>query len=95
MFGSGTPGCAIRTNANNEMIDWGDCLEAKKELVARKDMEYSKTNICTDNYHHTCAAQANYGGLVVDWEAKSIEITLFTPHEKEQVASSVRIDLYN
>ena len=95
VFGSGTPGCAIRTNPSNEMIDWGDCLEAKEELVARNDMKYGKTNICTDNYHHTCAAQANYGGLVVDWEAGNIEISLFTPHENEQVASSVRIDLYN
>ena len=97
IFGTNMPGCAIRTNAKDEIISdqWGNCLDAKKELVARDDMTYGKTNICTDNYHHTCAAQANYGGLVVDWEAGSIEISLFTPHENEEVASSVRINLYN
>jgi hypothetical protein len=56
-------------------------------------MMFGLENKCTDNYHHTCSAQANYGAIVVDWERGTMNLTVFTPHEKDEVASSVEIDL--
>mmetsp|Transcript_14275 Transcript_14275/g.30999 ORF Transcript_14275/g.30999 Transcript_14275/m.30999 type:complete len:625 (-) Transcript_14275:98-1972(-) len=95
IFGAGAPGCATRTSSNNIAVSgqWGNCLDAEKELVPRSKMAYGKGHKCTDQYHHTCSAQANYGGLVVDWDNGTMDITLFTPHEKEIVASSISIDM--
>lgn len=68
---------------------WGYCLPGAEELVPRENQKYSTINKCTDNYHHTCSAQANYGGMVVDWDARTIELSLFTPHESEKLASAM------
>lgn len=41
---------------------WGYCLDEDKELVPRSMQSHGRSNKCTDEYHHTCTARANYGG---------------------------------
>lgn len=78
---------------SNHIVDsWGYCLAEDEELVPRSRQTFGVGHKCTDNYHHTCSAQANYGGITVDWENRTILLSLFTPHEAEIVASSIEID---
>jgi len=49
-------------------------------------------NTCTDNRFHVCRAQANYGGIRVDWERNQIELAIYTPHATEVVAARVTLD---
>lgn len=95
VFGSGLPACSVRTTSANTHVNgrWGNCLPAEEELVPRERQRYSLENKCADNYHFTCSAQANYGGLVVDWEKGTITLSLRTPHHKDPIASEITIDI--
>lgn len=91
------PWCSIETdNSNNHITgEWGYCLDEKEEeeLVPRTSISYSNEHTCSDNYLHVCSAQANYGGVEVDWVAEKLILSVFTPHEDEAVAASVSVDL--
>lgn len=93
---TGKLACATVTEGTNNVMttsqSWGYCLQEEKELVPRDRQQYSKLNKCTDSYHHTCSAQANYGGIEVDWDARTVTMSVFTPYEVEVVASSISID---
>ena len=53
----------------------------------------SKERICTNSAVHVCNAQANFGGIVVDWENQSVTLSILTPHETSPVAASVTFPL--
>jgi hypothetical protein len=72
---------------------WGNCLDSALELVPREKQTYSGENTCTDNYHHICAAESNYGGISVDWDTGEVTLAVYTPHEDGKVASSIVISL--
>lgn len=87
--------CSIETDSSNNHItgEWGYCLKKKKELVPRSSITYSDEHTCSENYLHVCSAQANYGGIEVDWDNEKLILSVFTPHETEAVAASVTLDL--
>jgi alkaline phosphatase D len=86
------PWCAIFVDAEqNYMPDnWGYCLPENDELVPRANITASGENSCYEDLH-ICKAQANYGGVEVDWEKNLIQLYLFTPHASNPVAGKVTI----
>jgi len=89
-----TSWCATETDSNFNMLEWGYCLaDEKNEIVSRSDMTYQGMNTCTDNFHHTCSARANYGSIDVDWEEGTISLSIFTPHEFSDASSSITLHL--
>jgi hypothetical protein len=58
-----------------------------------KSLTYSGANICSDDYFHICSAQANFGGISVDWSKNEVTLSVFTPHENEPVAASVTLSI--
>lgn len=89
------PWCSIDTDDDDNHVtgSWGYCLDESKELVSRSEMSYSNEHSCSNNYFHVCSARANYGGVAVDWESRTISLTTITPHESEPVAASITIHL--
>ena len=73
--------------------DWGDCEPVSNLLVPTDAITASKEHTCTGNSLHVCTAQANYGGIEVDWFTAQVKLSIFTPHESDPVAGSVTLDL--
>ena len=93
--GHDKPWCSIETTSNDVHIpgSWGNCLPEEEELVPRSMQSYGKSRKCTDQYHHTCTAQANYGGIEVDWSSNRMKLAVYTPHHEGEVeASSILVD---
>jgi len=89
------PWCSTGTLANDKHIhgSWGNCLPEEEELVPRSMQSYGKSRKCTDQYHHTCSAQANYGGIEVDWSTRRMKLAVYTPHHEGEVeASSILVE---
>ncbi len=85
--------CSTNTDMfNNHIKSWGNCDAADNELVPRNKITYSGKNICTNNYMHVCSAQANYGGISVDWNSREILLAVYTPHETTPDAATITID---
>jgi len=95
VFGSGMPACATQTSYDDSAVDgqWGNCLPAEQELVPRNRQRYSMENKCADSYHFTCSAQANYGTMVVDWDAETITLSIRTPHHNSPMASEITVEI--
>ena len=53
----------------------------------------SKDRICTNSAVHVCNAQANFGGIKIDWVDQSVTLSIFTPHETRPIAASVTFPL--
>jgi alkaline phosphatase D len=95
--GSEAPWCSIETETNGNHIDgrWGNCIPEDQELVPRSMQSYGTSCKCTNQYHHTCTAQANYGGISVDWSMGRMKLAVYTstPHHEDEVeASSIFVD---
>jgi len=89
------PWCSTGTYADDKHIhgSWGNCLPEEEELVPRSMQSYGTSRKCTDQYHHTCTAQANYGGIEVDWSTNRMKLAVYTPHHEGEVeASSIFVD---
>lgn len=56
-------------------------------------MTYSNENTCSGDEFHVCNAQANYGGIEVDWDNSEVHLTVYTPHGKSDVASRVTLSI--
>jgi alkaline phosphatase D len=86
------PWCATSVDAEqNYMPDnWGYCLPETDELVPRANITASGENSCNEGLH-VCKAQANYGGIEVDWDKNVIQLYIFTPHASNPVAGKVTI----
>ena len=95
VFNTGIPVCATRTSSDNSVAggQWGNCLPAEQELVPKERQRYSLENKCADSYHFTCSAQANYGTMVVDWNAETITLSIRTPHHNSPMASEITVDI--
>jgi alkaline phosphatase D len=95
VFNTGIPVCATQTAFDNSVVGgaWGTCLPAEQELVPRDRQRYSLENKCADNYHFTCSAQANFGTMVVDWNAGTIMLSIRTPHHNSPMASEITVDI--
>lgn len=55
----------------------------------------STENTCSGSPLHVCSAKANHGGIQVDWQMGEIQLQIYTPHEKDEVAASVTLKLPN
>jgi alkaline phosphatase D len=86
--------CSLETDSNNNHVSgrWGNCLPENEELVPRNNIFYTGANICSDNYLHVCSAEANYGGISVDWNQNKLTLALYTPHSTQPLAASVVVD---
>jgi hypothetical protein len=60
---------------------------------AQISVSASSENICTGDPFHVCSAQANYGGIEVDFSSSQVKMSIFTPHESTEVAASLTIRL--
>jgi hypothetical protein len=68
-------------------------LRAEDLYVCSRTLLHLPDNTCTDQDHHTCSAEANYGGVSVDWNAGEVLLGVYTPHENNKLASSVTLDI--
>ena len=68
---------------------WGNCEPKKTDLIK---VSASKEYSCDDALH-VCNAQANYGGINVNWAQETLTLSIFTPHAATDVAGSVTIAL--
>ena len=95
VFNTGILVCATQTSSDNSVVggQWGNCLPAEQELVPKERQRYSLENKCADSYHFTCSAQANYGTMVVDWNAETITLSIRTPHHNSPMASEIIVDI--
>jgi len=84
--GRNRPWCSTSENGG-----WGYCADS--ELVSKDKQTVTGDNTCTDQDHHTCSAEANYGGISVDWNAGELLLGVYTPHENNKLASSVTLDI--
>ena len=85
--------CGIPVGVDPKVDISGNCLPEEEELVPRSMQSYGKSRKCTDQYHHTCTAQANYGGIEVDWSTNRMKLAVYTPHHEGEVeASSIIVD---
>ena len=80
-------------NGGGDWGSWGDCEPVSNLLVPTDAITASKEHTCTGNSLHVCTAQANYGGIEVDWFTAQVKLSIFTPHESDPVAGSVTLDL--
>lgn len=88
------PWCATLVDSNNNYKsgDWGYCRPEEDEPLPRSNITTSGENSCYENLH-VCKAQANYGGIEIDWNNSVIQLYLFTPHAANPVAGKVTIGL--
>jgi hypothetical protein len=71
---------------------WGNC-EPYNLLVANEAITASNDFTCSGQSLHVCSAQANYGGIHVDWASNQVTMSIFTPHEATPVAGSVTVPM--
>lgn len=76
------------TDSSN--TSWGNC---KPYSDIYSNINASKERICSDSATHVCNAQANFGGVVVDFEEETVTLQILTPHENTPVAASVTFPL--
>jgi hypothetical protein len=69
---------------------WGNC-NAYNDIYT--NIIASKERVCTNSAVHVCNAQANFGGISVDWEESAVTLSILTPHETSPVAASVTFPL--
>mmetsp|Transcript_33855 Transcript_33855/g.49377 ORF Transcript_33855/g.49377 Transcript_33855/m.49377 type:complete len:733 (-) Transcript_33855:349-2547(-) len=85
-----TPWCYTVPDDTFGGRSWGNCLPASMY----SNIVSSKKNICGGDASHVCTAQANFGGISVDWEEQSVTLSILTPHdESAPVAASVSFAL--
>ena len=89
-----TPWCATLVDAERNYMsgDWGYCLPEGDELVPRANITVSNEKSCYEALH-VCKAQANYGGIEIDWNNSLIQLYLFTPHATNEVAGKITIGM--
>lgn len=59
-----------------------------------KSITYSNADkTCSGDDLHFCSADANYGGIEVDWANEEVHLSIYTPFESVQEAARVTIDL--
>jgi alkaline phosphatase D len=88
------PWCATAVDSVGNYFpgSWGYCLPEVEELVPLSNQTASNENTCGRMFH-ICNAQSNYGGIEVDWESKSITMSIFTPYSVDPVAAQVVIGM--
>ena len=72
---------------------WVSCKPRSDMMLPDATITTSEERTCTDNSLHVCNAQANYGGTEVDWNHRTVTMSIFNPHEQTLVAGSVSIPL--
>jgi len=81
--------CSTKTDSSNNHVPgfWGNCAPLQDELSQAVFSNSSKT--CTQSKFHVCTATANYGGVKVDFTAKTVRMSIQTPHHSEEVYHQV------
>ena len=82
----GVPWCSTFVNDAGDHLAtfWGNCAPPEMEL---KQQAFSNSSqICSRNPYFICTALANYGYIHVDFENRSVEMTVRTPAEQEQMS---------
>eukprot|EP00540_Astrosyne_radiata_P019185 CAMPEP_0116867916 /NCGR_PEP_ID=MMETSP0418-20121206/26889_1 /TAXON_ID=1158023 /ORGANISM="Astrosyne radiata, Strain 13vi08-1A" /LENGTH=163 /DNA_ID=CAMNT_0004503793 /DNA_START=30 /DNA_END=522 /DNA_ORIENTATION=+ len=87
------PWCSVETDEAGKHIPgkWGYCLDKDKELLSEDMYFVSGEHGCNGSPFHICSAQANYGGVVVDWANRTLTMAVFTPHARDPLAADVKI----
>jgi len=86
----GIPWCSVFNNAMEEEIPtfWGNC--APPELELAQETFSNSTRTCSRNPYFICTAVANYGFINVDFDAGTVEMTVRTPAEGEQMSHIIK-----
>ena len=66
---------------------WGNCGPQEAELAQLTFSNSSHT--CSNNDYFVCTAKANYGFINVDFETRTVEMSVRTPTEKEQISHTI------
>ena len=87
------PWCSLVNDAAGNHVpgEWGYCQEVGTELVDLGDIGYSNENGCTGSPFHICSARANYGGVEIDWDERTMLLHVFTPHAEDPEAAVIRV----
>ena len=62
----------------NDKDAWGHCLPEEEELVPRSNQKVSSSYLqreCANNYHHICGMNNMYGGISIDWNNGTIDLS--------------------